>query len=148
MSAFFQQRAISFNSKDDANIFRRFFSNLADSVQHKLPRPQNKFGIKTTEVYYNHILNECEDFDLHNEDFDFAKVSGIDHISATFLKDDIPVIAIYLAKIINLSIKLDTFPLKYKIAKIRPLFKKGIKTEAKNYRPISLLPLISNVTEK
>ena len=45
-------------------------------------------------------------------------------------------------------IKLDTFPLKCKIAKINPLLKKGIKTEAKSYRPISLLPLISKVTEK
>ena len=35
-----------------------------------------------------------------------------------------------------------------KIAKVKPLFKKGINTEAKNYRPISLLPLISKVTEK
>ena len=47
-----------------------------------------------------------------------------------------------------MSIKLDTFPSKCKTAKIKPLFKKGIKTEAKNYRLISLLPLISKVTEK
>ena len=33
-----------------------------------------------------------------------------------------------------------------KIAKVKPLFKKSI--EAKNYRPISLLPLISKVIEK
>ena len=47
-----------------------------------------------------------------------------------------------------MSIKLDTFPSQCKIAKIKPLFKKEIKTEAKNYKPISLLPLISKVTEK
>ena len=33
-------------------------------------------------------------------------------------------------------------------SKIKPLFKKGIKTEAKNYRTLSLLPLISKVIEK
>ena len=54
--------------------------------------------------------------------------------------DDSPVIAIHLAIIINVSTKLDTFPSKYKIVKIKPLFKKGIKTDAKNYRPISPLP--------
>ena len=48
----------------------------------------------------------------------------------------------------NLSIKPDTFPSKCNIAKIKPLFKKGIKTEAKTYRPILLLTLISEVIEK
>ena len=33
--------------------------------------------------------------------------------------------------------------LKYKIPKIKPLFKKGSNTSAENYRSISLLPLIS-----
>jgi len=40
------------------------------------------------------------------------------------------------------------FPEKCKIAKLKPLFKKGSKTEPKNYRPISLLPLISKIFEK
>ena len=40
------------------------------------------------------------------------------------------------------------FPTQCKIAKIRPIFKKGSKLEAVNYRPISLLPLISKVFEK
>ena len=38
-------------------------------------------------------------------------------------------------------------PSKYKIVKIKPFFRKGIKTEAKNYTPISLLTLISKVIE-
>ena len=42
----------------------------------------------------------------------------------------------------------NTFSSKYKIAKIKPLFKKGITIEAKNYRPISLLILIPKVIEK
>ena len=63
------------------------------------------------------------------------------------LKGPAPVIAIHLANIISLSIKLDTFPSQCKIAKIKPLSKKGIKTEVKNYRPIFLLPLLSKVTE-
>ena len=45
-------------------------------------------------------------------------------------------------------LKLSTFPEKCKPAKLKPLFKKGSKTEAKNYRPISLLPLESKIIEK
>ena len=44
--------------------------------------------------------------------------------------------------------KLDTFPSQCKTAKIKLLFKKGIKTESKNYSPISLLPLTLKVIEK
>ena len=109
-------------------------------------------------MYYKEIRNKCEDFVLHNVDvtsvekilknLDVTKASGIDQTSARFLKDGAPVIAIHLANIINLSIKLDTSPSQCTIAKIKRLFKKGTKTEAKNYRPISLLPLISKVIEK
>ena len=78
-----------------------------------------------------------------------GKASRIDQVSAKCLKDGAPVISNHIANIINLSIKLDTFSLKCKIAKIiKPLFKKIIKTEAKNYGPIPLLPLISDVIEK
>ena len=39
------------------------------------------------------------------------------------------------------------FPSECKIAKLKPLFKKGSKTDPKNYRPISLLPLVSKLIE-
>ena len=50
-------------------------------------------------------------------------------------------IYIYPDNTIFLFIKLESFPLKCKIAKIKPLFKKSIKTEVQNHGPLSLLPL-------
>ena len=79
---------------------------------------------------------------------DAPKFSEIDQISVKFLKDAAPVIVVYLANIINPSIKLHAFPLQCSIAKVKPFFKREIKTDAKIYRSISLLPLISKVTEK
>ena len=61
---------------------------------------------------------------------------GIDQISAKFLKDGAPVIAIRLANIINLSINFDPFPSKNERAKIKPLFKKGLMIEVQNYRTV------------
>ena len=40
------------------------------------------------------------------------------------------------------------FSLDYKIAKLKPLYKKRSKTDQKNYRPASPLPLVSTVIEK
>ena len=43
---------------------------------------------------------------------------------------------------------LESFPNACKIAKVKPLFKMGSKTNQSNYRPISLLPLLSKVFER
>ena len=43
---------------------------------------------------------------------------------------------------------LGRFPDGCKIAKVKPLFKKGSKTDPSNYRPMSLLPLLSKIFEK
>ena len=53
-----------------------------------------------------------------------------------------------MGNIINLSIKLSTFPEECKIAKLKSILKKGERTDPKNYRPISLLPLVSKIIEK
>ena len=44
--------------------------------------------------------------------------------------------------------KSSKFPLDYKIAKLELLYKKGSKTDPKNYCPVSLLSLVSKVIEK
>ncbi len=53
-----------------------------------------------------------------------------------------------LTAIINQMINTGIFPDLLKIAKISPIYKKDDETEFSNYRPISLLPAISNIFEK
>ena len=72
----------------------------------------------------------------------------MDQIPAKFLRDGAEVLALPLRNIINLSIKLSTFPEECKIAKLKPIFKKGARTDPQNYRPVSLLPLVSKIIEK
>ena len=40
------------------------------------------------------------------------------------------------------------FPSDWKVAKISPVFKSGNKSEANNYRPISVLPTVARVFER
>ena len=53
-----------------------------------------------------------------------------------------------LANLINESFNTGVFPAELKLATITPIFKKGDKTNVSNYRPISVLPLLSKVFEK
>ena len=53
-----------------------------------------------------------------------------------------------LTKISNTSLETGEVPQKWKIAKVRPLFKSGDKKDINNYRPISLLPVFSKILEK
>ena len=56
--------------------------------------------------------------------------------------------ALRLRDIITLSIKLLNFPDESKVNKLKPIFRKGARTEPKNYQPISLLLLVSKIIEK
>ena len=54
----------------------------------------------------------------------------------------------HYTELCNLSITSGIFPDSCKIVKLKPIYKNGSLTEASNYRPVSLLPLISQVIEK
>ena len=45
-------------------------------------------------------------------------------------------------------IEQSEFPNRLKVARVIPLFKKGSKTNPANYRPISILSVISKIAEK
>ena len=77
-----------------------------------------------------------------------SKAPGLDNLSGLFLKDGADILSGPITELINLSISSCTFPDQCKIAKIKPIFKKGSKTDPGNYRPISLLPLISKIFER
>ena len=69
-------------------------------------------------------------------------------MSSKFIKQITPSIITPLALVINQIFNTGIFPDKLKIAKVVPIFKKGDNTLMNNYRPISLLPVISKVIEK
>ncbi|GAG77400.1 unnamed protein product, partial [marine sediment metagenome] len=53
-----------------------------------------------------------------------------------------------LAYICNLSIFTSVFLSKWKMAKVTPIYKDGDKSDVSNYRPISVLPIISKILER
>ena len=53
-----------------------------------------------------------------------------------------------MTHLVNLSFEKETFPDVFKLAKISPLFKKGDKFDAKNYRPVAVLLAMSKLIKK
>ena len=77
-----------------------------------------------------------------------SKAPGLDNLSGRFLKDEAKFLSKAISDLCNFSITSEKFPESCKVAKLKPLYKKGSLTLPCNYRPISLLPLMSKVIEK
>ena len=104
-----------------SELFKKFYSNLANDLVRKLPAASKKFDIEAVKDYYNDM------FDLSHNKLNFQtvqpntvsnllkscnvnKAAGIDNVSGRFLKDGADVLGILIAQICNSSIKLSHFP--------------------------------------
>lgn len=74
--------------------------------------------------------------------------AGFDEIQTAILKKCKEQVAGVLSFLINLSFEHGIFPEILKVSIVKPLYKKGCKTNANNYRPISLIPILSKVFER
>ena len=77
------------------------------------------------------------------------KSSGVDQLDTYILKLASKQVVPAVCHILNLSVQTNRFPSKWKIAKVVPLYKgKGSLFDAKNYRPVAILPILSKVLER
>ena len=80
---------------------------------------------------------------------DLSKTSGPGCIPVVVLKNYEPEFSYILAKLFNKCLKESCFPDCWKVSSVFPVFKNvGERSTAKNYRPVSLLSVVSKVFEK
>ena len=80
---------------------------------------------------------------------DLSKASGPDCIPVVVLKNCEPELSFILAELFNKCLKESCFPDCWKVSLVVPVFKNvGERSTAKNYRPFSLLSVVSEVFEK
>ena len=140
--------AILTDKTDIAKAFSEHFKTCATKLAEGLPD-----GRDTSAV--------MEDGDpwgfTHTTEVEIAKIiktlmnknsSGHDSLSNRMLKKEPYAFAKLLKPLINQSIDQGIFPDGLKTANVIPIFKKGDQSNLNNYRPISLLPVISKIFEK
>ena len=80
---------------------------------------------------------------------DSSKASGPDCIPVVVLKNCEPELSYILAKLFNNCLKESYFPDCWKVSLVAPVFNNvRERSTAKNYRPVSLLSVVSKVFEK
>ena len=137
-----------------ADEFNDFFVNVAS----KLKEPTTSTSHEKLKEFCQEKLPSGMKFEIPSINkekvlkfllnIDVNKATGTDMIGPRLLKYAAPYIADEITFICNQSIAKSVFPSKWKEAKVTPLFKSGPHEEVNNYRPISILPVLSKVLEK
>ncbi len=95
-------------------------------------------------------LSEISEYDvfLLLSDLKSSKLTGIDSIPARVLKISAEIISPSLTWIFNLCIKTGVYIDDWKKAWVIPIYKSEDRKKCENYRPISILPIISKIFER
>lgn len=139
------------NERKVAEEFNTYFTSIVEDLvktHQKIPDNELKnVGTRNVDSMFCEKITEVE---VLNTILDLRNTSsvGTDNISTSFLKNNVQILAGPLSAIFNKSIEEGIFPVHFKTAIVIPLFKSGEKYKLTNYRPISLLSVISKVFEK
>ena len=82
------------------------------------------------------------------KDINVNKPSGLVNISTRVMKNAFLTLPFHLKHIIDCVIESSKYPDSWKVATVTPLPKEGDKSKVNTYRPISILPLPTKLTEK
>ena len=132
--------------------FNNFFSQIGENLASKFSRDNNTdykkyLGSPADQSILLHKINQKE-IDNAIKNLKNSSSSGPDEITSKFVKLSAPILIPALDKIFNLALKSGIYPNKLKIAKVVPVYKKGVSTLVSNYRPISILNTINKIFEK
>ena len=137
-----------------SNGFCSFFMNTVASLKQKSILLKNfacQFPAsitKRTESVFKFQFVTNMDVEKIIKSIKRSKATGIDDLPPGLIKDAADVLSVPLSHIINMSLDTGQFPQEWKAAKIIPLHKSGSTKSFDNYRPISVLPIVSKIIEK
>ncbi|EFO98826.1 hypothetical protein CRE_03490 [Caenorhabditis remanei] len=128
---------------EKAEIFSECFSEVFTNDDNKFPTAKLRSNFETDSITFEPFAVEDALSKLA------SKVNTTpEGIPAIFLKNVCTSVAEPLSIIFNESVRTGSIPIAWKSAIVKPLHKKGSRSDANNYRPISLTSSVSKVIEK
>ena len=133
-------------TSEKADIFNQFFAKQCSVIETNSILPPETFltNFRLDTVHFDEakILTLIDELEL-------CKAHGWDEISVKMIKICGNSLVKPLIKIFEFSLDSNIFPEMWKKANVVPVYKnKGDKSVAKNYRPVSLLPILGKIFEK
>lgn len=136
---------IATNDEEKAEIWSTFFasvfteediSQIPSMPELSIDAPLENINITEEEVHTELKKLKVE------------KSPGPDAIHPKVLKESAEILNAPLTKIFRKSLQQGEIPCDWKLANITPIHKKGEKSNAKNYRPVSLTSVVSKILER
>lgn len=139
-----------------SNIFNEYFITVSEKLvaENKIPTIFHSLHFKqhflTTTECKSMFLEPVLEYELINtiKSLKNNTAAGIDGISTNTIKQIYSKIVHVLLYIINFSFSAGVFPDRLKQALVIPIHKKNSIHKCSNYRPISLLSVLSKIIEK
>ena len=131
--------------KEKAKLFNDFFSNQCKPNVNDSTLPA---FTPLTNNFLSNITFTNGEILTHLRNIDPSKSNGPDMITGQMIRLCDDSIVLPLKLIFSNILRTSNFPILWKLANVTPVFKKNDKQLINNYRPISLLPLLSKIFEK
>jgi hypothetical protein len=139
------------NCKDIANAFNHFYTGIGKSLSEKIPSTNtdpitNMASICVQNSLYLTPTDENEVLRIISN----IKTTSVgwDDIHSKVVKSSFYSYSKVLVHLINMSLEQGIFPDEMKCARVIPLYKSGDSKLINNYRPVSILPILSKVFER
>ena len=134
-----------------SNGFCQYFTNVGPEFANRIPQAQKNYmdymnGNHSASLFMS--PTSPDEIIKILDNMKPKKSSGHDGISGWLLKKMKACLSLPLTIVINKSIESGDVPDSMKLAKVIPIYKAKDKTLFTNYRPISLLPVLSKILEK
>ena len=137
------KNSTKFGDKEKADILQRQFSSVfTHEPDGEIPRLVNR-----TEISIDNLNITVDMVKRELRKLNPNKSCGPDGVHPRMLKELSDFISAPLASLLNKTLKHHAIPEDWKKAFVSPIFKKGARNKAANYRPISLTSIVCKIME-